>query len=469
MKNFICRKHDSLLDALEAMNRNRKRIVFIVDAKERLCGVLTYGDISVLLLKGQELSQEISGVLKKEYCFAREGESRAKLSAKFPPQVLIVPVIDKARRVVDYMKLDREESARIPISEPSLRGNEFKYLVNAFLSSWISSTGMYINRFEEGFAKFCGCKHGVATSNGTTALHLALVALDIGKGDEVIVPDLTFAATINTVLHAGATPVVVDVDKKYWTILPSEIEKAITPRTKAIMPVHIYGQPCDMAAIMKIAKAHKLLVIEDAAEAHGAEFKGRKAGSFGDISCFSFYANKVITTGEGGMCVTQSPRLYERMRVLRDHGMSKEKRYWHDEVGFNYRMTNLQAAIGCGQLETIEATLKKRKELEDRYRKILKGLRTVEFQAIAKDRRKITWLLSILVPDGTRDQYMERLAEGGVDVRPFFYSLTSMPLYKKYLFSNANSLEISRRGISLPTQFNVTDSEISKIRRIFSR
>lgn len=469
MRNLLCRTHDSLLDALEAMNRNRKRIVFVVDSKERLCGVLTYGEISILLLKGLDLSQEISGVLRKQYCFARPGESRAKLSARFPPHVLIVPVVDKTRRVVDYIELDRAERERIPISEPSFRGNEFKYLVNAFLSSWISSTGMYINRFEEGFARFCGCKHGVATSNGTTALHLALLALDIGKGDEVIVPDLTFAASINTILHAGATPVVVDVDKKYWTILPTEIERAITPRTKAIMPVHIYGQPCDMAAIMRIARTHKLLVIEDAAEAHGAEFKGQKVGSFGDIGCFSFYANKVITTGEGGMCVTQSPRLYERMRVLRDHGMSKEKRYWHDEVGFNYRMTNLQAAIGCGQLETIEATLKKRKELEDRYRKTFKGLRTVQFQEIAKDRRKITWLLSILVPDGKRDHYMKQLAEGGVDARPFFYSLASMPLYKKYLFSNANSLGISRRGISLPTQFNVTDSEILKIRRILSR
>lgn len=451
------------------MNRNRERIVFVVDARDRLCGVLTYGDISVLLLKGVELSQEIAGVLKPQYCFARQGEDRSELSARFPPQVLVVPVIDKARRVIDYIKLDRDTRSRIPISEPSFRGNEFKYLVNAFLSSWISSTGPYIGRFEEEFARFCECRFGVATSNGTTALHLALVALGIGEGDEVIVPDLTFAASINAILHAGATPVVVDVDREFWTILPEEIEKAITPRTKAVMPVHIYGQPCDMDAVMKIARVHNLKVIEDAAEAHGARFKGRKVGSFGDVSCFSFYANKVITTGEGGMCLTQSPELHERMRRLRDHGMSKERRYWHDEVGYNYRMTNLQAAIGCGQLETIEETLERRQELERRYRRIFRGLRTVEFQKAAKNRDRIVWLLSILVPDGKRDQYIERLAEGGVDARPFFYSITSMPLYRKYLFSNANSLEISRRGISLPTQFNVTDAEIARIRRFFSR
>ena len=218
------------------------------------------------------------------------------------------------------------------------------------------------------FAEYSDCAHGAAVSNGTVALHLALVALGIGEGDEVIVPDLTYAATINTVLHANATPVIVDVEESSWCIDPIQIEKAITRRTKAIIPVHLYGQACDMEAIMKIAKKYKLRVIEDCAEAHGAMFNEKKVGSFGDVGCFSFFGNKVITTGEGGMCVTNDTNLNERMRILRDHGMSKTKRYWHEVIGYNYRMTNLQAAIGLAQLERIEKIHNNRREYENNYK-----------------------------------------------------------------------------------------------------
>jgi len=280
------------------------------------------------------------------------------------------------------LKNDMKRDINIPISSPDLSGNELKYLTDAFKSTWISSSGEFINRFEQNFARYCECSHGVAVANGTVAIHLALVTLGIKCGDEVIVPDLTFAATINAVLHANATPVIVDIEKDSWCISPTEIKKAISPKTKAIIPVHLYGQPCDMEKIMEIAKENNLYVIEDCAEAHGANFKDRKVGSFGDISCFSFFGNKVITTGEGGMCVTNNQKLDNKMRELRDHGMSKTKKYWHNYPGFNYRMTNLQAAIGVAQLERIEEILANRNKIELKYREVLINCENIEFQKI---------------------------------------------------------------------------------------
>ncbi|NQU99168.1 MAG: DegT/DnrJ/EryC1/StrS aminotransferase family protein, partial [Parcubacteria group bacterium] len=242
----------------------------------------------------------------------------------------------------------------IQVSKPSLGREELNNVMEAIKSSWISSKGKFITEFEENFAEYCGVKYGIATANGTVALHLALKALKISKGDEVIVPDLTFIATANVVTYCNAKPIFIDSNPDYWCIDPEKIEEKITTKTKAIIPVHLYGHPCDMDAITKIAKKYGLYVIEDAAEAHGAGYKGKKVGSFGDISCFSFYGNKIITTGEGGMCLTNNQKLAERMKILRDHGMSPDKRYWYDVIGFNYRMTNIQAAIGVAQLKKID-------------------------------------------------------------------------------------------------------------------
>jgi len=306
--------------------------------------------------------------------------------------------------------------------------------------------------------------YGVATSNGTVAIHLALVALGIGPGDEVIVPDLTFAATINAVLYANATPVIVDVDPITWTIFPEEIEKAITSKTKAIIPVHVYGQACEMDKIMSIAKTHNLKVIEDCAEAHGAEFKGKRVGSFGDISTFSFFANKIITTGEGGMCVTNSEELDTKMRKLRDHGMSKEKRYWHDVIGFNYRMTNLQAAIGCAQLEKIDWILDRNDQIERDYKKHLDHLNLFKWQKTYRQNRKVVWLMSCTTEK--RQEVMDVLVAHNIDVRPFFYCLSEMPIYAKYSFSSKNALEISKIGINLPTVKEVDYERIADILKL---
>jgi len=365
---------------------------------------------------------------------------------------------------VDYFEYNQD--TYFPVAIPNLNGNEFKYLTDAFMSTWISSTGEYINRFEEKFSTYSDCKYGVAVSNGTVAIHLALVTLGIGEGDEVIIPDLTFAATINTVLHANATPVIVDVEESSWCIDPVEIEKAITPKTKAIIPVHIYGQSCDMEAIMKIANKYNLKVIEDCAEAHGAMQNGKKVGSFGDIGCFSFFGNKVITTGEGGMCVTNNSELDEKMRTLRDHGMSKTKRYWHDVVGYNYRLTNLQAAIGLAQLERIEKIHKNRREYEENYKDIL-DTKKFTFQNELKNRRRITWLVSILVNENVdKDEYIDELKENGIDARPFFYPLSDMDIYKSYCnVGTPISKMLSKRGFNLPTYESL--KSLNEIKNIF--
>jgi perosamine synthetase len=335
------------------------------------------------------------------------------------------------------------------------------------MSTWISSRGEYINKFESSFSSYSDCKYGIAVSNGTNALHLALVALGIGIGDEVIVPDLTFAATINAVLNANATPVIVDIERDSWCIDPTEIERAITPKTKAIIPVHLYGQPCDMHSIMRIAKTHNLRVIEDCAEAHGATFSGRKVGSFGDIGCFSFYGNKIITTGEGGMCTTNTHELDDKMRILRDHGMSRTKKYWHDVVGFNYRMTNLQAAIGLAQFERIDAIHENRKSYEDSYKKIL-DKNKYQFQKKLKLRKKVTWLVSVTLKGLDRDKCIKKMKENGIDARPFFVTLSQMDIYKKYCnVQTLHAKEVSEIGINLPTYENLKD--IEKVKKIMSQ
>lgn len=464
--NLVCKTSDTLLTAMELINKNAKGVVFVLDQDEKLCGIATDGDIRRALLNGFKLQGQIAQVMNTAYVYARDTDGEHDMLSKINYKVKIIPIVNESMRMVDYFEF--KQGIRVPVAEPALNGNEFSYATDAILSTWISSNGKYIKLFEENFSQYCGCKYGAAVSNGTTALHLALLALNVGQGDEVIVPDLTFAATINTVLHAQATPVIVDVEEDSWCIDPKEIEKAITPRTKAIIPVHLYGQPCNMAEIMRIAKAHHLYVIEDCAEAHGAEYGRKKVGSFGDISCFSFFGNKVITTGEGGMCLTNSSELNDRMRVLRDHGMSKTKKYWHDMVGYNYRMTNIQAAIGVAQLEHIGELLYKRNELELQYNKALAPVKGIELQKRnLADRKKITWLVSILAPGEKRDQLLNLFNENGLEVRPFFYPLSQMDIYRKYGFGDLSvSRKISAKGINLPTTLNIKESAIEKIKEL---
>ncbi|MEM2990603.1 MAG: DegT/DnrJ/EryC1/StrS family aminotransferase, partial [Halobacteria archaeon] len=302
------------------------------------------------------------------------------------------------------------------------------------------------------------------------ALHLALAALGISSGDEVIVPDLTFAATINAVLYVGAKPVIVDVDQNYWCLDPAEIKRAITPHTKVIIPVHLYGHPCEMEAIMEVAERYGLYIIEDAAEAHGAEYKGRKVGSFSHIACFSFYGNKIITTGEGGMCLTNDDELAEKMRILRDHGMNPKKRYWHDIIGFNYRMTNIQAALGVAQLNKIDKLIEKKRKIAKSYADGLSSVEGITLHPEMPWAKCVYWLYSILIDYKklgiTRDELSEKLENNGIETRKFFYPLHEMPLYQKYAkLSHIISSKISHMGLSLPSGTKLTEEDISYIIR----
>lgn len=360
---------------------------------------------------------------------------------------------------------------KYPISIPSLTDNERNNVIAAFDSSWISSAGEFITIFESEFANYCGSQFGISTSNGTVAIHLALEALGIGQGDEVIVPDLTFAATINAVLHAGATPVIADVDIESWCISISSIKKLITAKTKAIIPVHLYGQVCAMDEIMEIAQQHDLYVIEDCAEAHGATYKGKVVGSIGHIGCYSFFANKIVTTGEGGICITNNHEIVTKLKMLRDHGMSPKKKYFHEEIGYNYRMTNLQAAIGVAQIERIDNIMHKRDQILEWYESELKEIEKIQFQHSFKQIKKVNWLVSILLKKADRQNVIDKLRQQGIDSRPFFYPLSSMPIYQPYSQNDdyTNSHFLAEHGINLPTYYDLEKEDVQYIADVLKK
>ena len=361
----------------------------------------------------------------------------------------------------------------IPVCKPWMPGNEKKYVNDAIDTNWISSSGEYIARFEEGFAKYCGVKYGVSCSNGFGALHLACVALGLKKGDEVIVSTFTMAASINAIIMTGAKPVLVDIDSETYCIDANKIEEKITERTKAIMAVHIYGHPCDMDEINELAKKHDLFVIEDAAEAHGAEYKGKKCGSMSDISCFSFYANKVLTTGEGGMCLTNHNELAERMKKLRNHAFDIP-RFIHKEVGFNYRLTNVQAAIGTAQVENAEKLVEARRNVGIRYNKILNGIKELILPVEKSYAKNVYWMYGVVLSDNvkmTKEEVMGKLKENSIETRSFFIPMHKQPAYYLKTIENAPNCKeefpvadkISERGFYLPSSSDITDEEIKQV------
>ncbi len=359
----------------------------------------------------------------------------------------------------------------IPVCEPTLIGNEKKYVEQCIDTNWISSGGSFLEEFEKKFSKFCNAKHGVSCSNGTTALHLALAALGIGKGDDVIVPDFTIIAVANAVLYTGATPVFVDSEMKTWNMNPEKIEEKITSRTKAIIAVHTYGCPADMDKIKGIARKHNLKVIEDAAESHGATYKGRPTGGLGDVGCFSFYANKIITTGEGGMVLTNDDKIAEKARLLRNHAFTKP-RFVHHEVGFNYRMTNIQAAIGVAQLENAEKLVRMRQENARLYNEELEGVPGITTPPSCPYGTNVYWMYGILIDeDGFgigKDEVMRLLQESGVETRSFFYPMHLQPVYKDMAEIDCSgeypvSEQLYEEGFYLPSSSHLTPEQIKKI------
>jgi perosamine synthetase len=351
---------------------------------------------------------------------------------------------------------------KIPVYQPTLDGNEKKYVQECLDSTWISSKGKFIKQFEESFSNFIEVDNSIAVSNGTVALHIALLSLGIGKDDEVIVPTFTYIASVNSITYTGAKPVFVDSDPVTWQLDTGKIEEKISEKTKAIMAVHIYGHPCEMDELKRIADKHKLYIVEDCAESIGSYYKGKHVGGFGNISTFSFFGNKTITTGEGGMVCTNSQDLSDLALRLKGQGLAKDQEYFHDIIGYNYRMTNICAAIGCAQLERIEDILLKKEKVVKNYLDGFKNL-PIEYHQQTGDVKHSYWMFTILTKsESDRINLRNHLAEYGIETRPTFHPVHTMPMYKtKETFEVAE--DIGSRGINLPSYPDLAEADIKFI------
>jgi len=383
----------------------------------------------------------------------------------------------------------------IPVNEPLMAKNALKYVSECIETGWISSAGSYIKKFEEKFAEYLGIKYAISTTSGTTALHLALASLDIGQDDEVIIPALTMIAVPYAVLYTGALPALIDVDPEIFNIAPEKIadfierkckydphskqliDKSTDRVVKAIMPVHLYGHPCPMHEIMEIAKKYDLYVVEDAAEAHGALYSSKengeaaiKAGSIGDVGCFSFYANKIITTGEGGMVVTDSEKIAEKARRLKDLAHSPEKRFYHTELAFNYRMTNMQAAVGVAQMEEIERFIEIKRKMAHKYQELLGNMEGLTLPVEKEWAQSVYWMYSVLVEKNfrvSRDEFIRKLREENIDTRTFFIPVNEQPLFQDNELYRASSFpvarELSEKGLYLPSGLALTEEQMIQV------
>ena len=357
----------------------------------------------------------------------------------------------------------------IPVSEPLFGKAEEEYALDCIRTGWLSSEGKYVKEFEQKCAKYCSVKEGVAVSSGTAALQVALACLPLNKGDEVIMPSFTIISCAISIIEAGAEPVLVDCDPETWTMDVKEVEKRISPRTKAIMAVHIYGHSVDMDPILALAKKHKLFVIEDAAEAHGAEYKGRKCGGMSDISILSFYANKLVTTGEGGMVLTNNPDLAEKARSLRNLCFRSDRRFIHTEIGHNFRMSNIQAAIGVAQLERLDQFVDRKCEMAHKYNEMLKEL-PLQLPVEKEWAKNIYWMYAVVLDDSVKNevkQISKLLMEKGIQTRPFFVGMHEQPVFHKmelFLGEEYPVCErISRQGFYLPSGQAITDEQINTV------
>lgn len=358
---------------------------------------------------------------------------------------------------------------QVPVNEPIISKKAKKYVNEALNSGWISSAGSFIDKFESQFAKYLGVKYATTVSNGTTALHLALAAVGVGSGDEVIVPDQTIISCAAAVVYLGAKPIFVDVEKNTGNLNPAKLESAISKKTKAIMVVDLFGHPADFDPIKKIAKKYSLPIVEDAAEAHGAEYKGKKAGSLGDIATFSFYANKILTTGEGGMVVTNNKSWIEKVRQEKNLSHRPGKRFFHDEIGYNYRLTNLQAALGLANLEDIDQYLSKKMLIASMYINGLKNIPELKLPIQENYAKSVYWMFNVEVTDESRlsrEVVMKKLLERGIDTRTYFFPLHTQPALQKYVSKDKKcpvSLKLSETGFYLPSGLTLKKHQINYV------
>lgn len=395
-------------------------------------------------------------------------------------RTMIQPInidLGKKKKLIPHAEpqiiISEELGKIIPVCEPDLRGNELNYLTKCIETNWISSTGDMVPKFEDKFAEAVGSKYGIACNNGTAVLHLTLYTLGLTRGDEVIIPTFTMIATANTVRYTGATPVFIDSEEKTWNINVRKIEEKVTERTKAIVPVHTYGHPCDIDGIQRIAQKYDLWVVFDSAEAHGALYDGKKVGGLGDASTYSFYANKIITTGEGGMITTNNEELYYKSRNIRDHAFSDERHFWHQYMGYNYRMTNMQAAVGLAQIERFDELVESRIKNAMLYNSLLGNIRGITLPPNTEGIKNVYWMYSILVEDEfgiSRDELRKRLAENGIETRTFFVPMHLQPIYfdsddQDYPVAE----QLCQKGMYLPSSSKLTEDEIFYIADSISR
>ncbi|MBD1144455.1 aminotransferase class I/II-fold pyridoxal phosphate-dependent enzyme [Pelagibacterales bacterium SAG-MED37] len=468
--NIKITSESSIKSAMAKIDKNAMGIVFVVNSSDKLVGVLTDGDIRRAILKGANIFSSCKSLMRKKFIKVKKNDSKTKvleLLQKYKNIIKVIPIINEKEKLIDYATTDRLNF--IPIYYPRLKGNELKYLSKCVTGNWISSNGPFVQEFEQKFSSMHNKRLSLAVSSGTTALHLSLVALGIKKGDEVIVPNLTFAAVINAVLYIGAKPVIVDVDEKKWTINPDEIKHNITKKTKAVIVVHFLGNPCNLGKIKSICKSNKIFLVEDCAEAIGSKYKKKLVGTFGDCSTFSFFGNKTITTGEGGMITFKDKKIYKKANILRDHGMSKKKRYFHDEVGFNYRMTNMQAAIGLAQLEKFKDIINEKIQIFNFYKKNLGKNKYITFQKTENKGLNTYWLIGVKFHNKKIiiNELQNKMLKNGIETRNFFYPLNVQKIYSNFKTKN-NYLaqKVFDNSIMLPSFPGIKYSEIKFISKV---
>lgn len=468
IKNFVVNVNSNFNDILKTISKNSTGLVFLIDDNSKLIGSVSDGDIRRYILKNKNLKKKIDineKYINKKVHTIYENDSTQKLFKLLERGIKAVPRINQKKQVFDICTYKNILS--FPIANPQLTSLEATYVNKCLKDGWISSRGEFISNFQNEFSKYLGYGYSCAVSNGTAAIELAIKTFGFPKNSEIILPDFTFAASINAILNCGMKPVICDVRMDTWTIDYKKITSLITNKTKAILPVHIYGQPYHISEIVKIAKKNKLVIIDDCAEGLGATYKKKIVNRYADATCFSFFGNKSITTGEGGMVVFRKKNHYKKSKIIREHGMSPIKKYWHIDIGSNYRITNIQCAIGYAQMIRINNLIKKRKKVFDYYDLFLASNKKIKFLPKNDWSTNSYWLYTILIDDigiVKRNKLIKSLNQNGIETRNGFYNLSAMKIYKKYSKTLCvNSKYLSENTISLPTSVNLSKNQIKYI------
>ncbi len=473
LNKFVVLKDLKTKNCLKVIEKNKNGLVFVCDKKRKLVGVITDGDIRRYLIKGGNLNNLVKNVMKKRFISLSINSSAETIRYKLNSKIKFIPLIDRNNKLVDIASSYR--FSLLPLYEPYMKGNERKYVNDSISSGWISSKGPYVKKFEDIFCNSIGASNAISVSSGTSALQLALITLGVGYGDEVIVSNLTFAAVYNAIIFTGAKPVMIDIDLNTLCLDYKLIEKKINNKTKAIIPVHLYGCPADIFNICKLAKKYNLFVIEDCAEALGSFYKKKHMGLFGDAGTFSFYGNKTISTGEGGMVIFKSKKNHYKAEIIKNHGMSKTKPYWHENLGLNFRMTNIQASLGLAQMEQFSDILKKKKSISEYYNKKLAKIISVDLIKTPIDYVNSHWLFTIILNNHSkisRDKLIKKFLNKGIEVKRVFFGADEMFLYNKYINQKeifSNSRFVSTNGLCLPSFASLARDSLDKIISIIEK